>query len=398
VFEAHDTTRVLADERRTLDMATVTERIGLDPERLWGAVVATVTLALVGGSVAFPRAVYDGFIWHYFWGPVQADAQSAVCAVRGATGTEYLGSASACEAAAGFVAYPGYTLVSEVGYMITLLIALTGVVFLMQRLDIGRERRFFYALIPFVFFGGALRVVEDANDTPGMADALISYPLNTLFISPVIYFTVFFVTLGAVVVAVALERGGHVDDYQRPLFGLGLAVLGVTVGYLAYLAVTGGNDVTFYPQVIVVMLVGATVAALVTWKLIERFAPEINAGTGLIGLVIVWGHAVDGVANVIGLDWMTALGAGPNLVPKHPVNQFVVDFTAATLPASVLATTGDAWPFLLVKLVAATFVVWVFEDSVFDESPRYTMLLLVAVLAVGLGPGTRDMLRATFGV
>jgi uncharacterized membrane protein len=43
-------------------------------------------------------------------------------------------------------------------------------------------------------------------------------------------------------------------------------------------------------------------------------------------------------------------------------------------------------------------VVWVFEDGVFEDSPRYTMLLLVAVLAVGLGPGTRDMLRATLGV
>jgi uncharacterized membrane protein len=80
------------------------------------------------------------------------------------------------------------------------------------------------------------------------------------------------------------------------------------------------------------------------------------------------------------------------------VNQFVVDVTGATLPTSVLAVTGDAWPFLLVKLVAATFVIWVFEESVFEESPRYTMLLLVAVLAVGLGPGTRDMLRATLGV
>ncbi|MFB6130654.1 MAG: DUF63 family protein, partial [Salinigranum sp.] len=47
---------------------------------------------------------------------------------------------------------------------------------------------------------------------------------------------------------------------------------------------------------------------------------------------------------------------------------------------------------------AATFVVWVFEEDIFEESPRYAMLLLVAVLAVGLGPGTRDMLRATLGV
>jgi uncharacterized membrane protein len=295
------------------------------------------------------------------------------------------------------VAYPGYTLVSEVGYMVTLLVALVGVVFLMRRLDIGTERRFFYALIPFVFFGGALRVVEDATDTPGVSDGLLQYPVNTLVISPVIYFTVFAVTLAAVVVSVVLARRGVVDEYERPVFGLGVVVLAATLGYLGYLAVTQ-PDVTFYVQVLLVILAGATLSAGVTWWLIETYVPAVNAGTGTIGLVVIWGHAVDGFANVIGLDWMVALGAGPNLVPKHPVNSAIVDFTAATLPESVLAVTGDAWPFLVVKLLAATFVLWVFEEGVFEESPRYTILLLVAVLAVGLGPGTRDMLRATFGV
>jgi uncharacterized membrane protein len=379
-------------------MSTVTDRVGVDPERLWVGGVGAVALGLVAGVLAFPETVYDGFIWHYFWGPVQADANSAVCAVRPGSTVEYIYDSAACANAAEPVAYPGYTLVSEVGYMITLLVALTGLVFLLRRLDLGTDRDFFYALLPFTFLGGALRVVEDANDTVPAGEALISYPLNTLLISPIIYFTVFALTLGTVVAAVAAERAGVVENYGRPLFGAGTAFLGLTLGYLASLRLSGAEGVEFYPQVLVVVLVGATAAALANWALIERFAPGINAGTGTIGLVVLWGHAVDGVANVVGLDWMTALGAGPNLVPKHPVNQFVVDFTAATLPASVLAVTGDTWPFLLVKLVAATFVLWVFEEEIFEDSPRYTILLLVAVLAVGLGPGTRDMLRATFGV
>ena len=376
---------------------TVAERLDVGAERLWGGAVAALLVVLVGGSLAFPRIVYDGFIWHYFWGPVQADANSAYCAVKPASGeVRYLDTQAACAAAPEPVAYPGYTLVSEVGYMITLLVCLIGVVFLLRRLRIGTDREFFYALIPFVFFGGALRVVEDATDTPG-AEGLLEYPLNTLVISPIIYFTVFAITLAAVVASVALDRRGIVEDYGRPLFGLGVAVLAVTLGFLVYLSVTQ-EAVVFYAQVLLVILVGATLAAGVTWWLVETYAPEVNAGTETIGFVVLWGHAVDGVANVIGLDWMTALGAGPNLVPKHPVNRAIVDITAATLPESVLAVTGDAWPFLLVKLVAATFVIWVFDESVFEESPRYTILLLVAVLAVGLGPGTRDMLRATFGV
>ena len=73
-------------------------------------------------------------------------------------------------------------------------------------------------------------------------------------------------------------------------------------------------------------------------------------------------------------------------------------WTGRLLPESLRAVTGDAGPFLFVKLAAAAGVVWVFNGELYEESPRYTLLLLITVLAVGLGPGTRDMLRATFGV
>jgi uncharacterized membrane protein len=165
------------------------------------------------------------------------------------------------------------------------------------------------------------------------------------------------------------------------------------------MAATGAQNVTFYPQVLLVSLAVATLTAVATWALIRHYAPGIVSGVGpYLALVVLWGHAVDGAANVVGLDWMTALNAGPNLVPKHPVNAAIVDITAGVLPPSVLAVTGDTWPFLLVKLVAATFVVSIFDEHVMEESPRYSILLLVAIVAVGLGPGTRDMLRATFGV
>lgn len=377
-------------------MATVAERLDVEPVRLWAGSVLALLVALVGGSLLFPRTVYDGFVWHFFWGPVQADAKSAVCAIREGGATRYLYETAACSAAPEPVAYPGYTLVSEVGYVVVLLVALSGLVFLLRALDLGTDRELFFSLLPFVFFGGALRVVEDVTDAA--ADPLIGYPLNTLLISPVIYFTVFGVTLAAVVASAALADRNVVGDYTRLLLGSGVAVLAATLLFLLWSAVAADGPGTFYPQVIVVILVGSTASAVGTWWLIERVAPAVNAGTGRMGFVVVWGHAVDGVANVVGLDWMVALGAGPNLVPKHPVNRGIVEITGATLPADVLAVTGDTWPFLIVKLVAATVVVWLFDEQIFDENPRYAILLMIAILAVGLGPGTRDMLRATFGV
>ncbi len=370
---------------------SIVERVERDPERAWAVAFAALLAVFGGGSVVFPSAVYDRFVWPYFWGPVAADAHSAACAVRSGGETSYLSASDACVSAAGVVAYPGYTLVSEVGYVVVLLLALTGVVLLLRRLNLGSDRRLVVALLPLVFFGGALRVVEDATDT----GELLTYPLNTLVISPVIYVTVFIVALAALLAAVAAERRGLLSDTRRALFGAGAVILLAT---LAVLVVVAADD-AFYPQVFAVVTAVATGSALGVLGLMRRYAPSTMEGTGpLVAGVVLWAHAVDGAANVVGLDWMPALNAGANLVPKHPVNRFVVDVTGSLLPPSVLAVTGDAWPFLVVKLVAAALVVAVFDERTFEESPRYAVLLLVAIVAVGLGPGTRDLLRATLGV
>ncbi|NEU56199.1 DUF63 family protein [Halorussus sp. MSC15.2] len=375
-------------------MGTATE--SMDTERLWGGTVAALFVALVGGALVFPERVYYGFVWHYFWGPVVADAKSAQCAVYADGSVSFLSDAAACRAAAEPVAYPGYTLVSEVGYALTMLLALLGVVFMLRRLDVGRDRGLFYALFPYMLFGGALRVLEDAFDGLSAADAAISFPWNTLIISPVIYFTMFAITLAALLASVWLRDSGATESYYYPLAGVGTGLLAATLGYLSVLAFTTDN-VSFHPQITAVVLVGATLVTWLTWETVERYAPEVNRGTGQMGLVVIWAHAVDGVANVVGIDWARELGLPADLVPKHPVNRALIG-VGEQFPEPVIQLVGTAWPFLVVKIVAAVFVVWVFDEQIFEESPRYAILLLVAIVAVGLGPGTRDMLRATFGI
>lgn len=379
-------------------MHPVVERLTEDMERLWAGTVLLLLVGLLVGSLAFPRVVYDRFIWKYFWGPVQADAMNAACATRSGGTVTFLQSQSACSSAPQPVAYPGYTVVSEIGYVVILLLALLGVMFLLRRLEIEIDRRLYFALFPFMLFGGALRTVEDATNAVPADVAPLSYPWTTPLISPVIYFTVFAIVLVSLLTSVALLRRGLVENYERPLFAAGSLALLLAVGYLVALVVLDVPNVEFHPQVTAVVLVGSTISAGIVWFLIERFAPEINSGTEWMGALMLWGHAVDGVANVVALDWMTELGAGRELVPKHPVNEWIVTTMSATLPESIIAVTGSAWPFLIVKLAAATFIVWIFDEEIIEESPRYAILLLITALAVGLGPGTRDMLRATFGI
>ncbi len=368
------------------------ERYG--PVKIWAVTVVALASLVTLLALAFPQRVYVDIIWQYYWGPVVADAHGwSEVAWAGGEQVEYTNGES------GPTAEPGYTFISYAGYIPTLILFLIGIVFLVQYLEIERYRAGFYGLFPFMLFGGALRVVEDANVAAFREyDVLaIELPWSGLLISPFIYFVVFAITAVAVVVSIWLERNGYVSGYEYPLAAIGTGLLTLTVGYLGYLAATEPYA-TFYPWLLITTLVGATVTTALAWAGIERFAPDINRGTQYTGLVIIWAHAVDGVANVIGLDWATAFGHEDNLVPKHPINEGIVNVTGALLPSDIAAVTGAAWPFLLVKVAAAIVIIWIFDESVFEDSPQYAYLLLITVVAVGLGPGTRDMLRATFGV
>ncbi|WP_415382367.1 DUF63 family protein [Halosimplex sp. TS25] len=371
-------------------------------ERGWLAAFVAALAALVGGSVVATELVYDRFVWQYFWGPIYSDAMNARCAVNTGEGTELLGSAAACQAAeaTGVVAYTGYSTVSTVGYMVVLVFMLAGVYFLLDRLEVGEDKRLFLSLVPFMLFGGAVRVVEDVTDAAVGAgvDPIISYPLNVLFISPVIYVTVFVITLGALLASLRLESAGVVENRYRALAGIGIAVLVLTLAYLFFVAATR-EYAEFYPQILVVDVGLASVLAYGMYVAADRYEPAINRGTGVVGLGILWAHAIDGVANVVAADWLPELGHPIDAYgAKHVANRAIIGITEAIQPASISAVIGTSWPFLFVKLAVALGIVWLFDEQIFEESPRYAVLLLVAAAAVGLGPGTRDMLRVTLAI
>lgn len=362
--------------------------------RLYVATLVAGVFALVAGALAFPQRVYDEFIWQYFWGPIVADAHGVFCVERVGGQTNF-----SCSTPGAVTAEPGYTLLSTISYAVVLVFALLGVIILLNRLRIELDRPTFFALFPFVLFGGALRVVEDANVAllRTGADTVIPFPWTALIISPIIYFFVFAIVLVTLIAGAYAQRRGLIDHYANALAATGVAVLLGTLLTLSFLAAT--TDVLgFYPSILVITLGGATLLTGIVWVLTERYTPSVNEATGAMGAVIVWGHTVDGVANVLSLDWADALGLPVSYGSKHVANQAIRDITASVQPAEVSAAIGTTWPFLFVKIGVAVLVVWIFNDEAFEDSPRYTMMILIAVLAVGLGPGTRDMLRAAFGI
>ncbi|WP_324757959.1 DUF63 family protein [Haloarcula montana] len=369
-------------------------------ERLWIASFVGFVLAGVGAVLVAPVQVWDRFLWHYFWGPVYADAKAASCAVMTDQGPQALYQGCTDAIAAGrIVAEPGYTIVSEVGYMLILVYMLVGVYLLLENLDVAEDLELYFALVPFMLLGGALRTVEDLGDRALEAgvDPLITYPLNSLIISPVIYGSVFLLTLVSLIACVWLDANGYVDSYYRATAALGGTFVTVTLAYLTIAGLTR-EYATLYPSVLLVTVVLASALSYGLYRLYDAVWPAVNVGTGAVGLLVIWGHAIDGVANVVLADWLDVLGVPLTYYPKHPANAFIISVTESLQPAGLTAAVGTSWPFLIIKLAVASLVVSLFNDEFLEESPRYGLLLLVAVTAVGLGPGTRDMLRATFGV
>ncbi|QZA88672.1 DUF63 family protein [Salinarchaeum sp. IM2453] len=364
-------------------------------ERVWLAITGGIAVVLVFGSIFAERLVYDRFIWQYFWGPVVADGKGEDCVARQDGETVV---PETCTTAEGIVAEPGYTVISTASYGIVLVLLLIGVYFLAVRLDIGDSLSIIYALFPFVLLGGVLRTVEDASLAvlEETGTAAIAFPYSAILISPLIYFFMFALALSALGISIVLVRQGIARRYEYPLAGIGSMLLGGGLAYLGYLAVTT-EALGFTLSFLVITLVGATAITAVAWIVIDRYFPVVNSGTGYVGAVIIWGHAVDGVANVLSLDWAATFDL-PEYGPKHVINSAVQDITAVVQPTWLSDMIGVTWPFLPLKVIAAAIVVYAFNDELYDELPRYTVIMLLAVLAVGLGPGTRDMLRATFGI
>ena len=386
-----------------LEARIESELDGRDPLTLWlASLVGSVGLVIVAALV-WTQAVWDRFIWQYFWGPIAADAQAAQCALRDGSTVELLYSTDACSQAqaAGQLIYaePGYTITSEVGYMIVLVYMLVGVYLLLQRYDFVTDLELYYPLVPFMLLGGSLRVIEDATDAAVRAgiDPSIPYPINSLLVSPIIYFTLFVLTLTSLIGVRRLERSGQIDGGDRALGIVGSGFLGLTLVYLFGLSVTK-EYVTLYPQMVTIVVVGAIVLAYLNWKGIDAIWPELTDATAYVGFFVLWGHAIDGIANVLTGDWLDALGIPGEYFAKHPANRIIIDVTVSIQPASLSAAVGTSWPFLVVKMIVASLVLWLFTEEFVEESQRYALLLLVAVTAVGLGPGTRDMLRVTFGI
>src|SRR3989338_411740 len=91
----------------------------------------------------------------------------------------------------------GYNIVNTLTYAIILIVAILAVYKLLKRMQIKIDRNFFYAVMPYIALGSILRVYEDFLESTGAAGGplviidVLGHARNLLFVTPVMYITIF---------------------------------------------------------------------------------------------------------------------------------------------------------------------------------------------------------------
>lgn len=225
------------------------------------------------------------------------------------------------------------------------------------------------ALAPWMAAGGTLYAMYQVEVVP---PSLVPF-----FGSPAVYLTVG-VLAGAIWAAAADRPATGWQPTTAPgvlaLTGSALLVATLAAAYASAVHGSGGPN----GLLSVVILLVSVVLTAVVWVSLKRLR-EVSA-TGTVGLLAVFGHALDGVSTTVGYD---LLGFGE----QTPLSRLIIEFSASLPTADVI---GAGWLFIIVKLVLAGAIVALFDEFVREE-PTEGYLLLGLIAAVGLGPGAHNV-------
>ncbi|KAB1198639.1 MULTISPECIES: DUF63 family protein [Haloferax] len=249
-------------------------------------------------------------------------------------------------------------------YLVVLVAGLAGITVGVVRRRPSVTDEHVLALVPWMVSGSALHVLYVAGLLPPVVE-----PFGG---TPAVYLSVAVLAGGTYL---GLDVAGEATPRNLAVPGLvfagGLVVLAVGT------ALAAGTLAPLWPTIALVVAVLVTPA---TWAVMTRIDPQVTAA-GTLGVLAVFGHALDGVSTAVGVD---VLGFGE----RTPLSRVILEAAGALPTADVI---GVGWLFVLVKLAVAGLVVGLLADYIREE-PTEGALLLGLVAAVGLGPGVHNLL------
>lgn len=256
----------------------------------------------------------------------------------------------------------GYNPVNTLTWGILLGISLFGLLKLLEKLKITVDQRFILSIVPYILVGSALRVMEDAE--------IFTPPLSYLFVTPLVYFVVFAGCVDVLLVLTWLHNAGRIGDIS-PTFGY----IGVFWALLCLFVLLWSREILFAWAPFVVIGIAVLLVAMI-YSIARGL--RIHLLLDKVNISIIWAHLFDASSTFIGADYM-------GYVEKHVLSAFLTNLSGTALVM---------YPLKIGVVIPALF----FIDSYLDEKDNLKNLTKLAILVLGLAPGTRNVLRITLGV
>ncbi len=259
---------------------------------------------------------------------------------------------------------PEGTTLPPAPYLLVVLVAVGIVAVALRRRSPTVTASHVLGLAPWMALGSTLHVLYVIDALPSLLAPFAG--------SPTVYVTV-------AVLAGAAWLGADTLPATRDRVPASLAASGgLLIVPVVLLATTEGTSSAGIRWSIVAVAVTVPLVVLV-WRALTTALPTTAVTRG-VGVLAVFGHALDGVSTAVGVS---QLGFGE----RTPLSRWILELGG--IPSVPLL--GEGWVFLLVKLGVASAVVWLFAEYVREE-PTEGYLLLGFVAAVGLGPAAHNLL------
>jgi uncharacterized membrane protein len=257
-----------------------------------------------------------------------------------------------------------YTLIDTITYAVILILAVYLVYRGLRRTGIAIDQELVLATIPYVVFGGLLRVVQDTG--------MITSDLQYLLVTPIIFFVIFAYTIPFLFTGRYLEKAGHISRYSLFYGGAGVATCIVTA---AVLIAFGLTESLVALDILAIILAMTAASSFAVWVFLKYALKWDYVSNPLYKLLII-GHMLDASATSYGIDLHDL-----TYVEQHVVGGNLIEWT------------GTAFAMYPLKLVVIVPAIYILEAYRKEGSPALWHLIVLAMIVVGLAPGIRGLVR-----
>ncbi|MEA1894404.1 MAG: DUF63 family protein [Euryarchaeota archaeon] len=226
-----------------------------------------------------------------------------------------------------------------------------------RRLGVTINQHLVIGVVCYVLFGSSLRVLKDAE--------IFAPPLKYIFVTPIIYFVVFAVTMASLIISIRIYK----ERYYLPFAVIGLGLTSVNIGVLFW-----SKGIAHPGEALLIVALAILITASIY---VGAGFAKVEFLRGRFNIAILGAHLLDASSTTVAIDVLTGYSG------KHVVENYLIDLTG---------TGAVMYPLKLFLLIPMLYLI----DSEFDEVELRDLLKLV-VLVLGLAPGCRNTILIFFG-